>query len=65
MAHSHNMTSYIAGAKSALNFRGFDDYMVYYTLIGMGVNPSAISHIGKAEREKRESKLIKQGKENE
>jgi len=54
MAQPYRMSSYVAGAKAALNHRGFDDYMVYYTLLSMGISPSAIDHIGKAEREKRE-----------
>ena len=54
MANPIDLTSYVAGAKNALNYRGFDDYMVYYTLLAMGISPSAIKHIGKAEREKRE-----------
>ncbi len=46
----HDAPSYIAGAKEALNYRGFDDYMVYYTLIGMGMPSDLIDHIGKEER---------------
>ena len=65
MAKPYKLSSYIAGAKAALNYRGYDDYMVYYTLIAMGVPASAIGHIGKAERDKRDNVLIKQGKENE
>ena len=53
MAKPYRMSSYVAGAKAALNYRGFDDYMVYYTLLAMGISPSAIKHIGKSEREKR------------
>ena len=45
---------YIAGAKAALNHRGYDDSMVYYTLISMGVCNKYVEYIGKAEREKRE-----------
>ena len=47
-------TMYVRGAKEALNYRGFDDYMVYYTLLAMGVPTTFIDHLGKAEREKRE-----------
>ena len=65
MGQPYKLSSYVAGAKAALNYRGYDDYMVYYTLIAMGVKPSAIGHIGKEEREKRDNVLIKQGKENE
>ena len=65
MAKPYRLSSYIAGAKAALNNIGYDDYMVYYTLIAMGVPASAIGHIGKAVRDKRDNVLIKQGKENE
>ena len=53
MAQPYRMSSYVAGAKAALNYRGYDDFMVYYTLLAMGISPSAIKHIGKSEREKR------------
>jgi len=42
---------YIAGAKEALNYRGYDDVMVYYTLLSMGVPKDAIKDIGKEERD--------------
>lgn len=45
---------YVDGAKAALNHRGYDDSMVYYTLISMGVCNEYVEYIGKAEREKRE-----------
>ena len=48
------MESYVDGAREALNYRGFDDFMVYYTLLAMGVPTSDIDHIGRTEREKRE-----------
>ena len=54
MAEPYKTSSYVAGAKAALNYRGYDDFMVYYTLLAMGISTSAIKHIGKAEREKRE-----------
>lgn len=54
MAQPYKTSSFVAGAKAALNHRGYDDFMVYYTLLSMGIPTSAIDHIGKAEREKRE-----------
>ena len=54
MASPYSMPIYVAGAKAALNYRGYDDFMVYYTLLSMGLPASAINHIGKEEREKRE-----------
>ena len=53
MTKPHRTSSYIAGAKEALNYRGYDDFMVYYTLLSMGVPTIEIDYIGKAEREKR------------
>ena len=44
--HAH-MNIYITGAKHALNYRGFDDYMVYYTLLAMGIPREHIDYIGK------------------
>ena len=46
------MESYVDGAREALNYRGFDDYMVYCTLLSMGVPITSIDNLGKAEREK-------------
>ena len=54
--HAH-MHIYITGAKHALNYRGFDDYMVYYTLLAMGIPREHIDYIGKDERNKRENKM--------
>ena len=51
MANPIDLTSYVAGAKNALNYRGFDDYMVYYTLLSMGISKTYIEHIGSEERE--------------
>ena len=51
MANPIDLTSYVAGAKNALNYRGFDDYMVYYTLLSMGISKTYIEHIGREERE--------------
>jgi len=48
---------YIAGAKEALNHRGYDDFMVYYTLLSMGVPKDSIQDIGKEERDKRVNKM--------
>ena len=48
---------YVAGAKDALNHRGFDDLMVYYTLLAMDVPVKYIYHIGKDEREKRVNRV--------
>ena len=56
MASPYNMNTYVEGAKSALNYRGFDDYMVYYTLLAMGIDKTYIDHIGKDERNKRTNK---------
>tara|TARA_Y100000310_G_C20526890_1_gene736496 strand:- start:523 stop:741 length:219 start_codon:yes stop_codon:yes gene_type:complete len=50
-------TMYVKGAKDALNYRGFDDYMVYYTLLSMGVPIKHIDHLGKDERNKRYNKM--------
>ena len=47
---------YVTGAKDALNYRGFDDFMVYYTLLSMGVPKRYIQYIGKEERDKRVNK---------
>ena len=52
MKKAHDVPSYIAGAKAALNYRGFDDYMVYYTLLAMGMPSEDISNIGKEERDR-------------
>ena len=56
MAEPYKISSFVAGAKAALNHRGFDDYMVYYTLIAMGIDKTYIDHIGKDERNKRTNK---------
>ena len=47
------MENYVDGARDALNYRGFDDCMVYYTLLSMGISTEYIDHLGKAEREKK------------
>ena len=54
--HAH-MHIYVTGAKHALNYRGFDDYMVYYTLLSMGIPTEHIDYIGKDERNKRDNKM--------
>jgi hypothetical protein len=65
MAQPYRTSSFVAGAKAALNYRGYDDFMVYYTLLSMGVPVSDIDHIGKSEREKREeSSGIKRNKKD-
>tara|TARA_R100000152_G_C6747789_1_gene171367 strand:+ start:854 stop:1135 length:282 start_codon:yes stop_codon:yes gene_type:complete len=65
VANPIDLKSYVAGAKNALNYRGFDDYMVYYTLLSMGIPPSAIEHIGREEREKQgELSGIKENKKD-
>ena len=51
MTKPYDEPSFVAGAKSALNYRGFDDYMVYYTLLSMGISKTYIEHIGREERE--------------
>ena len=59
----YKVSTFVAGAKSALKHRGFTDSEIYDTLLSMGIRPSAISHIVKEESDKKdELKRIKRNK---
>jgi len=47
------MESYVDGAREALNYKGYDDFMVYCTLLSMGIPTIYIDHLGKEKREKK------------